>query len=254
MVYGLGSTVYGLPATTNLAPTAAVAKLPTVNELMGNLLARLPTKPITLMGELVTEPEKGDKTRLTISIRLNYPREAVYTIGDAFGKAVEQLTVIRENGKTSYTYMAGDPITVVPAPALDKRIQNTALSWMDLTLGFLWWDGGRIIGQAKNRGQPCYILDRHAPANAMIPYASARLWVDTRVSMLLQAEGYDKLGDLRRRLFVKSFKKMNHEWMIKDLEVEDHLTHSVTNLRIRDTQTPEQQEKAEQVKEEATAP
>jgi hypothetical protein len=62
------------------------------------------------------------------------------------------------------------------------------------------------------------------------------MWVDTRVSMLLQAEGYDKLGDCVRRLSVKSFKKINDEWMIKDLEVEDLPAGSRTILRVRDAE------------------
>lgn len=232
-----------LAAQTNTAPvgeatppTAAVAQLPSVDELTANLLARLPTKPITISGDLLTTPESGEQTRLTLSIQLRYPREATYTIGDAFGKALEQLTVLRDGNRVSYLYLTGDPIVGAPAPALDHAIQNTALSWMDLTLGFLWWEGGRIIGQVENRGQPCYILDRHAPANAMAPYASIRMWVDTRVSMLMEAVGYNKLGDPFRRLSVKSFKKINGEWMIKDLEVENMATRTTTILRVRDAQ------------------
>lgn len=220
---------------TSAPPSKAHAQLPAVDTLMANLMARLPAKPIRLSGELVTTQEKGEKTRLTISIQLRYPREATYTVGDAFGKPLEQLTVLRDNGRVSFLYMTGDPITGAPAPALDHVIQNTALSWMDLTLGFLWWEGGQVIGQEENRGQPCYVLDRRAPVGGTAPYASVRLWVDQRVSMLLQAHGYDKLANLTRRLSVKSFKKINNEWMIKDLEVEDLMRQTTTILRIRDT-------------------
>lgn len=247
MVYGgLWSMAVVLPAAgqtsavavATAAPTAAVAELPTVDALMSNLMARLPSKPISLSGDLVTTPDEGKKTRLTISIQLRYPREATYTIGDAFGKPLEQLTVLRDNGRVSFLYLTGEPMRGAPAPALDQPIQNTALSWMDLTLGFLWWNGGQIIGQEENRGQPCYVLDRHAPIGGMEPYASVRIWVDKRVSMLLQTQGYDKLANLTRRLAVKSFKKINHEWMIKDLEVEDLSRQATTILRIRDTMTP----------------
>lgn len=221
-------------ATNEAAPTAAVAQLPTVDELMNNLMARLPSKPISLSGDLITTPETGKTSRLTISIQLRYPREATYTIGDAFGKPLEQLTVLRDKTRVSFLYLTGDPMRGAPAPSLDQRIQDTAVSWMDLTLGFLWWNGGQIIGEEENRGQPCYVLDRHAPVGGMAPYASVRIWVDKRVSMLLQAHGYDKLANLTRRMSVKSFKKINHDWMIKDLEVEDLSLQSTTVLRIRD--------------------
>lgn len=238
-VCGLLFSVFCLSAIAqtndnDMAPTKAVAELPGVNELMANLLARLPSKPITLTGELVTTSEKDTKTQLNIIIQLRYPQDATYTLYDALGKSLEQLTVHRNKGITTYRYLSGDPLAPAAAPALATRIQNTALSWMDLTLGFLWWNGGKIIGRVEARGQPCYLLDRRSPQDEMAPYARVQLWVDTRISMLIQADGYDKMENLSRRLSIKSFKKINHEWMVKDLEVEDLNQHSTTLLRIRD--------------------
>jgi hypothetical protein len=230
----------GLPlvaASTNTAPTAAVAELPTTDELMASLLARLPAKPILVTGDLITTPASGEKSKLRITILLCYPRLARYTIGDAFGETLEQLTVTRDRGETSYSYEQGGRSIPSRPPAPGERIRDTALSWMDLTLGFLWWKGGSIIGREESRGQLCHVLDRHAPKDETTSYASVRMWVDTRVSMLLQAEGYDKLGECVRRLSVKSFKKINDEWMIKDLEVEDYPTRSKTILRVREVES-----------------
>ena len=240
-VLWLLTSVFCLPtvAQTNdleESTTTAVAELPGVDDLMANLLARLPSTPITLTGELVTTAANEQKSKLNIIIQLRYPQEATYTLCDSFGKSLEQLTVIRNKGLTSYRYLAGDPLTPSAVPSPDTRIQNTALCWMDLTLGFLWWNGGKIIGRVEVRGQPCYLLDRRAPQDDMTPYARVQLWVDTRISMLIQADGYDKLENLSRRLSIKSFKKINHEWMIKDLEVEDLAQHSLTLLRIRDAE------------------
>ncbi len=213
------------------APTPAVAQLPSVDQLMGELLARLPSQAILVSGDLVTTPTNGPKTRLSVDILLSYPQTAVYTIRDAFGKELEELSVVREGSSVRYTYKNNGAES--PAPPPGQRIQDTALTWMDLTLGFLWWEGGRIIGQMESRGQPCYVLDRHAPAGSPSPYASVRMWVDQRVSMLLQAEGYNMPGDCIRRLSVKSFKKIKDEWMIKDLEFEDLPEGPRTLLRVR---------------------
>ena len=224
------------------APTAAAAQLPTTDELMRNLLARLPSKPILVTGDLITTTTGGEKSKLGITILLCYPRLARYTISDAFGQKLEQLAVTRDGKTASLAYEKGDPSAAASAPSLGGGIQNTALSWMDLTLGFLWWHGGTIIGREETRGQPCYVLDRHAPADEANPYASVRIWVDTRVSMLLQADGYNKLGDCVRHLSVKSFKKINDEWMIKDLEIENVPAGLKTILRVRDVQPVETKE------------
>lgn len=233
------------PGQTNLteaAPTTAVAELPAVDELMANLLARLPVKPITLTGELVTSSENAKKAKINIIIQLRYPEEATYTLCDTFGRSLEQLTVHRHKGLTTYRYLSGDPLVPAPVPSQATQIQGTALCWMDLTLGFLWWQGGKIIGRVEARGQPCYLLDRRAPHEEMTPYTRVQLWVDTRISMLIQADGYDKMENLSRRLSIKSFKKLHNEWMIKDLEVEDLSNQITTLLRIRDAEaasTPE---------------
>lgn len=216
---------------TNTPPTSAVAELPTVDKLMGDLLARLPAQTVLLSGDLITTPTNGPKTKLTVDILLSYPRTGAYTVRDAFGRELESLIVTRTGKSVSLSYKLNG--TDAPAPSLGTRIQNTALTWMDITLGFLWWDGGRIIGQMETRGQPCYVLDRHAPSGGTAPYASVRIWVDKRVSMLLQSEGYDMLGDCIRRLSVKSFKKIKDEWMVKDLEFEDLPDGPRTILRIR---------------------
>lgn len=221
-------------SATNVPPTAAVAALPAVNELMAGLLARLPSKPILITGELVTTPVSGPKSKLGIDILLSYPRMARYTLRDAFGRQSAQMTLTRNGSTYSCQYQQGESDPVSQAPAMGEAVADTALSWMDLTLGFLWWDGGVIIGREENRGQLCYVLDRHAPRDQTSSYASVRMWVDTRVSMLMQAEGYDKLGNCMRRLSVKSFKKINDEWMIKDLEVENLASSSKTILRVKD--------------------
>jgi hypothetical protein len=247
LVSGLMMVACCLPLTasptntvpTNAAPSPAAAQLPSTDGLMESLLARLPAKPILVTGDLITTPADGPKSKLGITILLCYPRLARYTIVDAFGEQIEQLTVTREGGKTSLAYEQGAASAPAPVPALGERIRDTALSWMDLTLGFLWWQGGTIIGREEIRGQSCYVLDRRAPNEAAMSYTSVRMWVDTRVSMLLQAEGYDKLGECVRRLSVKSFKKINDEWMIKDLEVEDTPARSKTVLRVRNVESVE---------------
>jgi hypothetical protein len=239
----LAAPAVGRPAhaadPANVPITAEAAKLPSADDVMAGLLARLPSKPIVVTGDLVTSTNSGGKSRLGIAILLCYPRQATYTIQDAFGRPLERLTVTRDKQNVSRTYERGDPAVGAPTPSLGTRIQNTALSWSDLTLDFLWWQGGAVIGREETRGQPCYVLDRHAPRDPNSPYASVRMWVDTRVSMLLQADGFDKLGDRSRRLSVKSFKKIKDEWMIKDLEIVDDPAGLTTVLRVRDVQPAE---------------
>jgi hypothetical protein len=52
--------------------------------------------------------------------------------------------------------------------------------------------------------------------------------------MLLQAEALDPGGKAVRRLWVRSVKKINERWIIKDLEVEGFPAEHRTRLDVRD--------------------
>ena len=66
------------------------------------------------------------------------------------------------------------------------------------------------------------------------PYARVRLWIDEELRMLLQAEGLDAEGDVVRKLWIKSFKKVDDRWMIKDMEVQRYPIRHRTRLSIKE--------------------
>ena len=230
-----------VPVASNLPPStlapASAPRLPPAAELMQGLMKRLPSKSILLTGDLITTSTNADdKAKVGVGILLCYPTLAQYTIMDAFGRDREQLTVHRNGGPATLEYLTGSPLVKAVAPGLETLIGGTALTWMDLTLSFLWWPDSKTIGITQVLEQPCYVVDAHAPAGTPAPYASVRMWVNVKASMMMQAEGYNALGDPVRRISVKSFKKINDEWMIKDLEIRELKTDRTTILRVRDAQ------------------
>jgi hypothetical protein len=61
-----------------------------------------------------------------------------------------------------------------------------------------------------------------------------RLWIEEKIRVLLQAEGYDAQGEAVRRLWVQSCKKINDRWMIKDMEIQQYPEIHRTRLTVRD--------------------
>jgi len=179
----------------------------------------------------------------------NEPAEASYTIRDAFGKDLEQLSVAHPKGQgPRFEYASGNPLSASEPPDLFECIQGTDISWTDLTLSFLWWKDGTVVGTDTVRGRLCYLLDIPAPPDrkgtaahngpdgphAKRRYSRVLLWIDQQLHMLLRAEGYDSNGELVRGLWVKSFKKINERWMIKDMEIQGGRAYRRTRLRIRE--------------------
>jgi len=209
----------------------------TAQQLLDDVIAQLPQEPLDVTGDIILRKRHGVVLReLKFQMLLKWgenPSKAQYTIRDAAGKDLEQLTVVRGRGKDPvFKYSAGRG--EAQPPDLSGAIQGTDISWMDLTLSFLWWKGGRITADNEEvKGRTCYEVEVPAPAAYSGPYAKVRIWVDGKRHMLVQAEGVDARDKQIRILWVKSIKKINDRWMLKDLEVQSSPIHR-TKLVVRE--------------------
>jgi len=235
-----------------IAVSALSAPAPPAQQLLDDVVARLPREALTVSGELIVRRRKGvEVRRLGFEMYLNWgvqPSIARYTIRDAFGEDVERLTVERDaRGLPTFRYAAGPPLAPAATPPLFDTIQQSDISWMDLALSFLWWPGGELVGREEVRGRQCFVVEVPAPASARgasegasaVPYDAVRLWIDEDMRMLLQAEGLDAEGSVVRRLWVRSFKKSDDRWMIKDMEVESYPVARRTKLHVSDVSAAE---------------
>jgi len=215
------------------------------HSLLQAVTARLPGTPLRIGGDITVRKRRGIVLKsLKFHALLDLgrvPPLAQYTIMDALGNDLERLTVVRREGsEPTFMYASGNPLVTQPAPILSEAIQETDIRWMDLTFSFLWWPGGVLIGSDETRSRPCYVVEVDNPhadveSTDSSPYcAKARLWIDEKILMLIRAELLDSNNQPIRWLWIDSFKKVNDQWMIKDMEVEaEPVTHR-TKLTIRD--------------------
>lgn len=163
------------------------------------------------------------------------PPEAVYLLRDRFGKRREKMRISWDpQGEPRYEYAHGDPLQPAELPDLHAPIEGTHLTWSDLSLSFLWWPGGRTVGADRKRGRFCYIVDVPAPAGQHAAGSTVRLWIDPEVRIFLQAEAYDADGDRTRKMSIKSLKKINEVWTVKDLDVYAYPSRWRTTLRVEE--------------------
>ncbi|MBI3986763.1 MAG: outer membrane lipoprotein-sorting protein [Lentisphaerae bacterium] len=231
----------GLPwtgfAETDWTGAAERSDLPAAAELLAAVRERLPLTPITLKGRLLTGPSLRRLTKvMAIDTALDLsadPAFARITLRDAFGFPAEELTVFRQEGSPAqFTYRRGSPLASSPLPSLYAPIRNTDITWNDLSLSVLWADNAATLGEEKIRGRDCYVLRATADAPAPTLY----LWVDKAVTVLLQIEERDAVGTAVRRLTVKSIKKIDDMWMMKNLEVRSLPSNHRTVLQIQEIQ------------------
>lgn len=235
------------PAVTDAAPEPG---LPAAQELLDQVVARLPDVPLRVRAQMQSRPrEGGAATVLNAEMLLDWHAaepSARYTFRDAFGAPLEALQVLRPaEGGEQYLYYRGDPLQGAPAPWLYDAIQGTDINWIDLSFAYLWWPYGRTIGREELKGRACYVVELPTPGRATNTYAGVRIWIDPQAAMLLQLTALDERQEEIKKMQIKSFKKINDVWMIKDLEVQDLRTGHRTYLRVRDVEKRERAPAAE---------
>ncbi len=215
-----------------------------MNPELRGVVSVLPDVPMVVRGDLIKRNAKGriDET-YRVEMVLDWKAEtptARYTIRDGFGASLQHLTITwPETGQPEYQYFEGQPLRAVPVPPLNEPILDTDISWIDLSLSFLWWPGGDTKGEGKVRGRECHIIDVPAPADQVRQFDGVRLWIDKKIGIVMRAEGYSGQGELRRRMEVKSFKKIRDRWIIKDIDFQTFPEKTKTTLLVRDAEERE---------------
>ena len=233
------------PALTNTVgvaddpPAAAVGNLPDATELLRQVVAGLPSEPLTVQARVEGRDDLDylDKLRLT-EMRLEWKGgtiRAEYTIRDAFGGDLARLEVERPaHGDIAYKLFTGAPLEPAVLKLLDSPLAGLDINWLDLSLSYLWWPNGRTIGTEHVKGRLCYVLELPVPRDVSTLCSTVRLWIEAKVHVLLQAEALDAKQQRLRMLRIKSFKKVKDLWLIEDLEVQTYPSRHRTLLRVQE--------------------
>ena len=122
-------------------------------------------------------------------------------------------------------------------PALSARVLDTDMSWLDLTLDFLWWKDVRLEGEGDVLNRACDILLAKPPAP--IPGCSGvRIWLLRENGFLMRAEQLDPDGNPLRRMSVRDVKQFKDRWFISELDVVAEKSDFRTRLFVNNVLTP----------------
>lgn len=188
---------------------AVPAAEPTAAEVLANCQAMLPTRPVELTGALVLRNRKG-------IVRSEYG----YTLVLDRSRTPAEISVeIRERDGTNVLKR----VTLKrPGPIPEGRVMDTDVTWLDLSMDYLWWKNPRFEAEREGEsvhGQKCSVI-LVDPPDAVAGIRSVRLWADKKNGCLLQAEQLDADGRPVRRLWGTRVKKFDGRWMANVLETE----------------------------------
>lgn len=107
--------------------------------------------------------------------------------------------------------------------------------WLcDLGLEFFHWPQQKLLPKTTNlkRGREYTLLESTCPNPPTNGYSRVLTWIDKESGGILYAEAYDTQGKLLKEFEPKSFKKVNGQWELQEMEIRNVQTGSRTRLEF----------------------
>jgi hypothetical protein len=154
------------------------------------------------------------------------------------------LVVIHEDGKPNqYELFNGAPVkTGLPEFLSGNRTMTPFAGsdfWIaDLGLEFFHWPAQKVLKKEIKRSRGCTVLESTNPnlsSNNTAPsicYSRVVSWIDNESSGIVHAEAYDAQNKLLKEFDPKSFKKVNGQWELQEMEIRNVQTGSRTRLEF----------------------
>ena len=102
----------------------------------------------------------------------------------------------------------------------------------DLGLEFFHWPEQKVLKHETRRTRACTVLESTNPDPAAGSYSHVDSWVDDETLGIVHAEAYDAKGKLLKVFDPKSFKKVNGQWELQDMEIRNVQTGSRTWIKF----------------------
>jgi len=232
--------------------SADAAKAQTSNalsdaEIQGRQLAQQlcearPAENFTNTGVLQIRSGNGNRTNLTFHSQVtitekgwqNFYQVTLKTkpVPDSFSVEVSH-SEDRPNKYILTDSGAGLGVTVKNTEAFIP-FANSDFWLADLGLEFFHWPAQKILPKTAilKRGREYTLLESINPNPATNGYSRVRSWIDKETGGILEAEAYDAAGKLLKEFEPKSFKKVNGQWELQEMEIRNVQTGSRTRLEF----------------------
>jgi hypothetical protein len=199
-------------------------------ELTAELLSQFPANNFTNVGILEIKKRRSDPVeipiRFTVLVFGNRWISRYEALGTDTNETIDALTIVHEPGKPS-RYFRGAPEDLDHATPLAAgevatlRFAGSDYWACDLGLEFLRWPVQRLLKKELRSSQSCNVLESihtNAPTGG---YSRVVSWLDIDTGGVVFAESYDAKRRRLKEFAPKSFKKVDGEWQLEEMRIED---------------------------------
>ena len=167
--------------------------------------------------------------------------ETIYATAGQGEIPAQKLTIVRQNNAPNQYFMekAARPGAPLGAKVLltnseaNIRFAGSDFWLTDLGLEFAYWPGQGFLKGEMREGRYCYILQstKSKPTNS--GYSRVLSWVDQESGGIVLAEAYDSAGKLLKEFAIRSLKKVQGHYQLKEMEMRNVQERSRTRLEFQ---------------------
>ena len=211
-------------------------------DLVARLLSLQPAENATNEAVLRVRVNKTNQFEvpLRIEVRINETNwTTIYrTFPGTNSGGTSTLTVKRQvSGANGYElrHDLGETTESKPVTEVDATTPFGGSDfWIgDLGMVFLHWPTQRLLKKELCRGQACDKLESLAPAGQTNGYVRVVSWFDIDTGGPVLVEAYDAKGRMIKEFKPNDFTKVNGQWQVQELEMNNWRTGSRSFLRFK---------------------
>ena len=203
-------------------------------ELAGHLLAQRPSEAYASGGMLKIKGPGGYRQEAVLRCDITCTTtnwSTTYTVGTG---VCERLVIVHAAGAPNrYEHqLPNGPVTEISGGDLMTPLSDSDFWLADLGLEFLHWPQQKVLRKEVKRSQGCTVLESCNPHPVANGYARVISWVDTENGGVVQAFAYDADNKLLKEFYPKDLKKVDGQWQVGLMEMENEQTGSRTRLEF----------------------
>jgi hypothetical protein len=209
------------------------------------LLAQGPATNMVQTGVMTIRAGRGKPVGIPVRFQTTVEESGWQTVFETTAPAnrVRLLIVHRPGRPNEYQFEEGamgsgpgedHKSIVLSGSKLMTAFAGSDFGIADLGLEFFHWPDQKILpgSTALRRGRAYTLLESRNPEPSTNGYARVRSWIDKETGGILEAEAYDAQGKLLKVFEPKSFKKVNGQWELQEMEIRNVQTGSRTRMEF----------------------
>ena len=193
-------------------PLFGQAKQPTIDELLKT--ARFVT---ALQHQDLTGTIRRGQTEFPIGLFLR-GNNIQFTYHQPRTKAEMHFHLRLEEDRFDLLEIVNGKTRAFPANKIGQSIEGMDLTYEDLSMRFLYWPKGQLMGKEKVKGETCWKIWLENPEQSG-RYGFVYVWVHEKSGSLMRVVGYDRKRRPLKQFQVNDIMKVGNVWTLREMKV-----------------------------------